>query len=156
MSSGRRCTAITTRGVPCRNLATVGPLCTLHHNRMQNNRDSEVLLDDITVIMSRFGIQAPTSSPIQRRRFNPFEVPFGFRPTSTPRVNTQRLSQVLDSQNRSPRSGEDDCVICLDTPANRINVKCCKKPFCKKCIKKALIQKSECPACRTPKAGFDY
>lgn len=152
-----RCSAITTRNTRCRNQATVGNLCTFHHNRHGDNRDSEGLADDLSVIMARFGIQDTRNpTPRQRRRYNPFEVPYGFRPTNSPRVDTNRLSQALDSQNRSPRSGEDECVICMESPTDRINAKCCKKPFCKKCIKKALKYNPECPACRKPKAGFNY
>ena len=44
----------------------------------------------------------------------------------------------------------DECPICLQPLDNEImNIKCCKKPFHLTCYNQCMIQKLECPLCRT-------
>jgi hypothetical protein len=43
---------------------------------------------------------------------------------------------------------EDNCSICISTPENLVKTPCCEKEFCKDCLKKWVIVKKNCPACR--------
>ena len=46
----------------------------------------------------------------------------------------------------------DECPICLQPLDNQneiMNIKCCKKPFHLICYHQCMIQKAECPLCRT-------
>ena len=46
----------------------------------------------------------------------------------------------------------EECPICLQTFDNQkeiMNIKCCKKPFHINCYHQCMLQKAECPLCRT-------
>lgn len=43
---------------------------------------------------------------------------------------------------------EEDCSICISPPDILVKTPCCKKEFCKDCLKSWIKIKKNCPACR--------
>lgn len=43
---------------------------------------------------------------------------------------------------------EENCSICISIPEILVKTPCCKKEFCKDCLKKWISVKKNCPACR--------
>ena len=168
-TSMTQCTSITTRQTRCRREAVENGLCTFHNNRQNNVQGMTALIRNFTALY-RPSVATVTvrtrPSPgvyhstvtINSRRPSPGVMPDLFERSyrsRAPRPPTQSQTDqrltFIETQRISPRSTERnaDCVICLDTPVDRINVPCCRKPFCKDCLRRSISTKYECPACRS-------
>ena len=126
-------------------------------------RSSLILLSNALSLQNSFTIPKPIHITLECRQnytltslrqmprllTSPRQIPAIFDALGVCHYNLQSfIGEYEERRDLIQRKIEDDCSICLDTPCNRVLVRCCMNAFCGGCILRHIAHNSACPTCR--------